>query len=207
MPNERVVEIPWALMQLPQKGTVLDIGSWSATYLDSIPTVDRKLHCLDPQECSDEIPSEAVFHHQSIIGNTLPRYAYDCVLLLSTIEHIGLPTYGQRPFAHGDLLTLAEVTQLLTPAGYVVVTVPAGISKITSWYRQYSPSDLQQLFRNWDAQISYWGVEDGVYTTIDESQVESFTYRYGWDEIGGAGAIAGIIAKPRRNQSSAAHKG
>lgn len=28
---ERVVEIPWALMQLLQKGVVLDIGSWSAT--------------------------------------------------------------------------------------------------------------------------------------------------------------------------------
>jgi hypothetical protein len=201
MPNERVIEIPWAMMQLPQKGVVLDIGSWSATYLDSIPTADRKLHCLDPQDCRDEIPSDAVFHHQSIIGNSLPRYAFDCVLLLSTIEHIGLPTYGQNPFPDGDRLTLAEVAQLLTPQGYVVVTVPAGVSKITSWYRQYSPSNLSALFTGWDTQITYWGIEDEVYTPIDESNVESFSYRYGWQEVGGAGAIAGVIARPLRNSA------
>jgi hypothetical protein len=200
MPNERVIEIPWALMHLPQKGTVLDIGSWSATYLDSIPTIDRQLHCLDPQECGDVIPDEAIFHHQSIIGNDLPRYAYDCILLLSTIEHIGLPTYNQKPFAQGDLLTLAEVHQLLTPSGYVVVTVPVGVSKITSWYRQYSPSDLRTLFRHWDIEITYWGIENDVYRPIDEAQVETFSYRYGWQEMQGAGAVAGIIAKPRRNR-------
>ena len=202
MPNERVVEIPWALMQLPQKGLVLDVGSWSATYLESILTVDRQLHCLDPQECRDTIPSNAVFHHQSIIGNTLPRYAYDCVLLLSTIEHIGLPTYGQRPFERGDQLTLADVAQLLTPSGYVVVTVPVGVSKITSWYRQYSPSDLHNLFRHWDAKISYWGFDDDTYTPIDESKVESYSYHYGWQAMQGAGAVAGIIATPRRSQTS-----
>lgn len=202
MPNERVVEIPWALMQLPQKGTVLDVGSWSATYLASIPSVDRRLHCLDPQECGDEIPPSAIFHHQSIIGNDLPRHAYDCVLLLSTIEHIGLPTYGQHPFAHGDLLTLSEVRQLLTPNGYVIVTLPAGVSKITSWYRQYSPSDLRSLFRHWDAEISYWGMENGVYRPIDEQKVEVFNYRYGWQEVGGAGAIAGIIARPKQPKSA-----
>lgn len=207
MPNERVVEIPWALMQLPQKGVVLDIGSWSATYLDSIPTADRQLHCLDPQDCRDEIPAGAVFHHQSIIGNDLPRHAFDCVLLLSTIEHIGLPTYGQYPFAHGDRLTLAEVAQLLTPNGYTVVTVPVGISKITSWYRQYSPTDLRTLLKHWDAQISYWGFDGSAYIPIEESEVETYTYRYGWTDVQGAGAVAGVVARPKNTHLAAKAEG
>lgn len=203
MPNERVVEIPWALSRLPQVGTVLDVGSWSATYLDIIPTADRFLHCLDPQDCRDSIPPQAIFHQESIIGNQLPRHSYDCVLLLSTIEHIGLPTYGLHPFMYGDRLTLAEVAELLAPGGYAVVTVPVGASSITSWYRQYSPADLKALFWGWDTEITYWGRQGRLYVPIEEADVGRYSYRYGWQETFGAGAVAGIVATPRGWHKSA----
>ena len=149
MPTERVIEVPWALMQLPQTGVILDVGSCDATYLGVIQQADRQLHCLDPRDCGPEIPRGAIFHQQSLIGNDLPEHAFDAVLLLSVLEHIGLPCYGQSPFADGDQLALAEVRRLLKPGCPVVVTVPAGQSKVVSWYRQYHPSTLGRLFRGW----------------------------------------------------------
>ena len=195
MPTERVIEIPWALMQLPQTGTILDVGSCDATYLSVIQQPDRQLHCLDPRDCRAVVPPGAIFHHQSLIGNELPEHYFDAVLLLSVLEHIGLPCYGQPPFADGDQLALAEVWRLVKPGGPVVVTVPAGQSKVVSWYRQYHPSTLHWLFGGWQTQITYWGFDGKSYQTISEAEVERYDYRDCPCVLGaGAGALAGIVA-------------
>lgn len=194
MANERVVEIPWALMQLPHTGTILDVGSCEATYLANIQYPDRKLYCMDVRDCHTSIPAGAVFYRQSIIGNTLPRAFFDAVLILSVLEHIGLPCYEQEPFALGDRLSLAEVWGLLKPGCPVIVTVPAGQGKLASWYRQYSPAMLNSLFQGWRAEIRYWGFNGTQYQPISEHEVEQFDYRDHPYIGAGAGAFAGIVA-------------
>lgn len=195
MTTERVIEVPWALMQLPQSGVILDVGSCEATYLRAIQQSDRFLHCLDPRNCAGEIPPRAQFYPQSIIGNTLPRAYYDAVLMLSVIEHIGLPCYEQAPFPHGDQLALAEIWALLKPGCPLITTLPAGQAKVVTWYRQYSPAMLKQLFRGWRAEIKYWGFDGAQYHPIEEHQVEQFDYRDSpFHPTAGAGAFAGIVA-------------
>jgi hypothetical protein len=194
MPTERVIEIPWCLQQIPQSGRILDVGSCEATYLGVIQQVDRELHCLDPRDCSGEIPGGAVFHHQSLIGNTLPRRWFDAVLVISVIEHIGLPCYEQEPFPQGDARALAEVGELLRPGAPALLTVPAGQSKIVTWYRQYSPADLHRLFAGWRHEIFYWGFDGREYRPISEQEVERYDYRDRHDARAGAGAVAAIRA-------------
>jgi hypothetical protein len=197
MTTERVIEIPWCLAQLPQSGRILDVGSCEAVYLGVIQQVDRELHCLDPRDCRAGIPPGAVFHHQSLIGNSLPRSFYDAVLVISVLEHIGLPCYEQEPFPRGDELALAEVWEVLKPGAPAVLTVPAGQSKLVSWYRQYSPADLHRLFADWRHEIRYWGYSggfDGSYRPIPESAVEDHDYRDRHDAQAGAGAMAAVVA-------------
>jgi hypothetical protein len=194
--TERVIEIPWSLMQLPQSGVILDVGSCDATYLRVIQQPSRILHCLDPRDCRNEIPEGATFHHQSIIGNDLPRAFYDAVLVLSTLEHIGLPCYGHQPFMNGDLLALAEIRGLLKPGSSVIATMPAGQSKFVSWYRQYSPKMLHLLFQGWQTEISYWGFDGTNYQPISETEVERYDYR-DYPVVGtGSGALACVVARP-----------
>lgn len=195
MTTERVVEIPWALQHLPQSGRVLDVGSCEAGYLAVVQQPGRELHCIDPRECGDQLPRGAVFHRQSLIGNDLPRESFDAVLLLSTLEHIGLPCYGQEPFPHGDELALAEVRRLLKPGAPAIVTVPAGLSKLASWYRQYSPVDIARLFGGWSLRVRYWGFDGVMYQPIAEAEVLDHDYRDRHDENAGAGAVAGILAR------------
>jgi len=195
MPTERVIEVPWALMQLPQTGRILDVGSCDANYLGIIQQSDRFLHCLDPRDCAANIPSGAIYHQQNLIGNDLPRAYFDAVLLLSTLEHIGLPCYGHNPFPDGDQLALAEIWALLKLGCPVIVTVPAGQGKVTSWYRQYSPPTLHRLFAGWRTEITYWGFDGACYCPIEETEVEQYDYRDTPYIAGaGAGVVAGIIA-------------
>jgi len=192
MPSERVIEIPWALMELPQSGYILDVGSCEAIYHNCIHHADRYLHCIDPRNCEEESSGSVVYYKQNILGNTLKPNFYDAVLVLSTIEHIGLPHYDQPTFYFGAHLVLPEIRRLLKPNGILIMTVPAGVSKIASWYRQYSPKDLHNLFSDWDAQYFYWGFNINKYISITEQEVDQYDYRgFGY----GAGAIAGIKAK------------
>lgn len=192
--SERTVEIPWALMQLPQTGVVLDIGSCEALYLPIINQRGRTLHCLDPRNCIGELPPDVVFHNQSLIGNDLPRAFYDAVLVISTIEHIGLPCYGQKPFLDGDQLALAEIWGLLKPGCPLIATMPAGQDKTVSWYRQYSPETLKRLFQHWRAEFTYWGFDGVHYVPIEEHEVTQYDYRDSPGIGAGAGAFAGIVA-------------
>jgi hypothetical protein len=197
--NERVIEVPWALSQLPQQGLILDVGSCEATYLAAIPGPGRTLHCLDPRSCTDAIPPGVAFFRQSIVGTFLPAGAYDAVLFLSTLEHIGLPTYGQKAFRDGDRLALQAAARLLRASGRVVATVPVGRSRTATWYRQYSPDDLEELFRDWLTEIRYWAYDGARYEPVDDpAEVARREYRESFDEMSGAGAVAGILATPLR---------
>lgn len=203
LPNERVVEVPWALSELPQVGLVLDVGSCEATYLAAIQNSGRVLHCLDPRECSEGIPSGAVFHQQSILENTLEAGVYDAVLFLSTLEHIGLPAYGQELLPDGDRCALEAAARLLAPGGKLVATVPAGRSRTATWFRQYSPHDLHDLFRDWSFAARYWGFDGESYVPIDEGSVLRYEYRETFDNEAGAGAVAGIVATWRGERGPA----
>ena len=195
MTNERVVEIPWALTELPQVGDILDVGSCDASYLAVVHQPGRTLHCLDPRERPQAMPPGAVFHRQNLIGNQLPRHFFDAVLLVSTLEHIGLPAYGLAPFPRGDERAMAEVAPLLKAGAPAILTVPAGQSKITSQYRQYCPGDLGRLLAAWHWRARYWGFDGRVYVPITEAEVELYDYRDARDGIlGGAGAVAGVVA-------------
>jgi SAM-dependent methyltransferase len=194
MTTERVVEIPWALARLPQRGRVLDVGSCEATYLRDVVNSGRELHGLDPRDCRTELPPEVRFHGHSLLGNDLPAASFDAVLALSTIEHIGLPSYGQPAFQGGDALAMAEIARLLVPGGRAILTVPAGLSKVASWYRQYSPEDLDRLLAGWVHEISFWAYEGRAYRPIDRDALDQYDYRDRHDPDAGAGAVAGIVA-------------
>ncbi|HVT16704.1 MAG TPA: hypothetical protein VHQ90_11075 [Thermoanaerobaculia bacterium] len=197
MTTERTVEIPWALTQLPQEGRILDVGSSGAGYLGAIQQAGRELHCLDPRPLDPReslLPSGAVFHQESLIGNDLPRAFFDAALAVSTIEHIGLPCYGQEPFPDGDKLALAEIGKLLKPGAPAIATVPVGQSKLASWYRQYSAADLHRLFVDWHYHVEYWGYDGGRYRPIEESDLPRYDYRDRHDGAAGAGAVACIVA-------------
>ena len=197
MRSEAVVEIPWSLSKLPQHGQILDVGSCDATYLSTIRQGNRALHCLDSRNCKDGIPAGAEFYHTNFLGNGLPKYAFDAILMIAFLAHIGLPGTGKEVFPEGDALALAESWRLLKPDGVLIATLPAGCAKTTPNYRQYSPQQIKNLFAKWDTEVTYWGFDGLRYTPIQEDSVTNYDYlEPGRSELDtyGAGAMAGIVA-------------
>jgi hypothetical protein len=115
--------------------------------------------------------------------------------MISVIEHLGLPTYGQVAVPDGDRRALAECWSLLRPGSILVATFPAGRPKVTSWYRQYPPTLVRRLFAGWDYTVRYWGFVDGRYVEIGADEVLGHDYRDRFDGFAGAGAVAGVVAR------------
>ena len=142
------------------------------------------------------MPDGARFVQESIFGNTLEPQGYDAVLLLSVLEHLGLPTYGQSAVPDGDRRALAECGRLLKADGVLLATVPAGRPRITSWYRQYTPERIETLFEGWSLTVEYFAYADNTYAPVISDEVPRFDYRDRCDGTGGAAVVALIEARP-----------
>ncbi len=79
-----------------------------------------------------------VLHHQRrsrygveyVCGNCietgLPAVSADVVMLVSTLEHVGLGRYGDPLAVDGDIRCMREAHRILKPGGHVILTIPYG---------------------------------------------------------------------------------
>ena len=148
--NERIVEIPWVLSRVQPDLRVLDVGTANA------PLVHRRLlRSLDSAELHvvDLAPVEidgAIPHQADVRSLPFPDGAFDAVLCISTLEHIGMANdqYISEATAddpEGDALALRELGRVTRAGGTVLVTVPAGRAEQLEWLRQYSPRAWEEL--------------------------------------------------------------
>lgn len=194
MVTERSVETSWVLSQLPNKGHILSIGSYESLNLGYIASLD--VDYIDARDFHDSLPPDVNFYQESLFDNSLPNNSYDAIIAISTLEHIGMPHYGQPYVPDGDFLALYEIWQLLKPKGKLIWTVPCGLPKVTSWYRQYDPPQLKRLMSNWgDMSLKYWGFQDTQYVPINEEDVMQYDYFDVISDEQRAGAVAGITAR------------
>jgi hypothetical protein len=131
--SERVVEIPWVLRRLPRPvGKLLDVGTAFAPVayqreLARLPAVE--IHGVDLVEFDVR---GVVAHRADVRSLPFPDGAFDRVVCISTLEHIGLD--NQRYFAPdgspldemGDVTALRELGRVTAAEGRVLVTVPGG---------------------------------------------------------------------------------
>ncbi len=98
-------------------------------------------------------PRQMVFVKRDVRDTGLPSNFFDAVVVVSTIEHIGLPVYGQVGFdVDGDVKTIEELRRILKPGGYLIITTPfAGKEfRIVPGERQYNIERLKLLKRGFE---------------------------------------------------------
>jgi SAM-dependent methyltransferase len=145
--NERSVEVPWALQRVGSARRVLDVGCSTSDYLADLPRTEpiqgRRVYGLDPG-APQPIRNVGVVKG-TIVAPPFPAACFDLILCISTVEHIGLPIYGQHEFPHGDILAMRHMRRLLTSGGRLLLTVPFGRAQVNPWFRVYDRGGLRRL--------------------------------------------------------------
>ncbi len=148
--NERIAENPFVLQglsQLSAPARILDIGPLESLIPLHLASLGHKVTALDVRPYRLTHPNLTVVV-ASILDWPGDGAPFDAVILLSTLEHIGLGVYGQAEgAADADIQVMARVRELLHPGGVLMFTSPFGRSRVDETQRVYSGEDLVRLLK------------------------------------------------------------
>jgi hypothetical protein len=144
--NERIVEIPYVLARtsaLPVGSTVLDIGCCESTVALHLASLGHRVTALDPRPYPFAHPNLTVA--TTGIEAFRPDTRFDAAILLSTIEHLGVGSYGLTGAERLDLAAMAHVRGLLAAGGVLVLTTPFGRARVDELERTYDVAGIREL--------------------------------------------------------------
>ena len=170
--DERVVEYPWVFAQLPSEAAaVLDAGSAfnHRFLLDRLPFPNSKLTIctLAPEKrCFWGRGISYVF--DDLRGSRFASGAFDMVLSVSTIEHIGLDNEmlytsdasKRESSPDGYLAAVKEFRRVLKPGGVCLITVPFGMARNHGWFQVFDEGMVRSVvdaFGPCTSRVDYFG--------------------------------------------------
>ncbi len=170
--DERVVEYPWVFGQLPSEpGTALDAGSaFNHRFLIDrlpFPTSNLTICTLAPEKrCFWNLGISYVF--DDLRASRFANGAFNVVLSVSTIEHIGLDnemlytsdSSKRESSPHGYLAAVKEFRRILKPGGVCLITVPFGRARNHGWFQVFDASMVQlvvEAFGPSTSSVDYFG--------------------------------------------------
>ena len=85
------------------------------------------------------------------LKNRLPSASFDIVVMVSTIEHIGIGGYGAPERPDADFEVMREVRRVLAPHGKAILTFPFNETEriLPDFERWYTTERLRRLFEGW----------------------------------------------------------
>lgn len=149
--SQRAIEYSWLLKNLKvidRESLVLDVGCSESLLSHELIARGFRVVGIDIRDYSFK-DKRVVFLRRNIVDTKLPNGLFDAIIIVSTIEHIGLEAYGQSiKDTNGDIKALKEIKRILKPQGIIIITTPyIGNSelRINSFERQYNRQRLKEL--------------------------------------------------------------
>jgi len=178
--SERILEYPLIFAYLgrnPDVRTILDFGSvedllplhlcslgYSVTALDFriYPYQHKRLKVLQDDILRWE-PVEA---------------AFDAVISISTIEHVGLGYYGDPKEPDGDAIAVQKLWACVKREGTLVFTVPAGKPKIRRGMRIYDAESISKILPATPETLRCFAKQSryGEWDEVDAGSIERLEY-------------------------------
>ena len=162
--DERVVEYPWILSRLGNKGvSLLDAGSaLNHAYLLDLDII----RCRKVVICT--LAPEAVHRRNNIsyvyddLRNTMFRNEYfDDIVCISTLEHVGMDNtlhYIQdirfKEQAGEDYrLVVREFARILKPGGKLYISVPVGVNDSLGWMQMFDSRMIARMVDSFEGTV------------------------------------------------------
>jgi SAM-dependent methyltransferase len=199
--DERVVEIPWVLARLSGR-RALEVGYAFAEppYLAALLQAGfDELVGVDLAEA--DVPGLTAVR-ADVRELPFDAGAFDLVLCVSTLEHVGADNTGYGLPAEDDgasrLTALRELRRVLTPHGRLLLTVPCGEPGDYGWFHQDDVRGWTRLF----ARAGFFVEEQEAYELTADGwrtapELETAGLRYG-ERGPAASAVLCAELSPRR---------
>lgn len=146
--NERIVEIPFILNQIELDGKgkrVLEFGCARSSLGIQLASLGYEVTAIDLEEYRFRHPN--LKFHKINIFDFKDDNGFDYITAVSTIEHIGLGTYGDKP-SFDDIFRISKkLSELLKPGGTIIITVPFGKKFVNNFYRSFTHDEIKSLFK------------------------------------------------------------
>jgi SAM-dependent methyltransferase len=199
--DERVIELPWVLARL-RGGRALEVGYAFAEppYLAALLRAGfDELTGVDL--AGADVPGMTTVR-ADVRELPFDKGAFDLVLCVSTLEHVGADNTGYGLEAEEDgasrLTALRELRRVLAADGRLLITVPCGEPGDYGWFRQEDVRGWTRLF----TRAGFFVEEQEVYELTDEGwraspELDARGLRYG-DRGPAASAVLCADLSPRR---------
>jgi len=154
--TQRSIEYPYVWAHLPLSGRLLDVGCCESTFIFEVEKTGRFEVWGNDIQPFDVKDTSIIFKKGDIRERLFKQNFFDVVTAISTIEHVGLSHYDNKPIdLDGDLRALSKIRRMLKPNGIAIVTVDAGV-KGTRWFRVYNKHNLYRLTNGWLVEDIAW---------------------------------------------------
>jgi SAM-dependent methyltransferase len=140
---------------------ILDIGGCQSLLPLSLAKRGHSVTVFDYRPYDESHPNLRVINGD-FLKNELPSNAFDIVLLVSVIEHIGIGSYGASVAGDADFKVMEELKRILVPGGRVVITTPFNEvdTIVPDFERWYTKERLSRLFAGWAIEdCEFWRAE------------------------------------------------
>jgi SAM-dependent methyltransferase len=122
--TSRTAEYTFVLKNLPPASSViLDIGCCDSLLVYKLARKGYKAYGIDTRQYLEKHPN-LTFVQSDILCMPFIDKFFDCVIAVSTIEHIGLGLYGDPIHEDADTKAVQEISRVLKPGGKLILTTP-----------------------------------------------------------------------------------
>lgn len=145
--SEQAVEVPFVMRQIRESDKmVLDFGAFESTVPLQLSALGHDVTVWDQRPYPFKHSRISVISDDILAENITQDRAFDLVMSISTIEHLGLGNYGDITDDDGDKRAVSALWRMVKPGGRLVVTVPAGSTSVQRGYRIYDQNRLGLVF-------------------------------------------------------------
>jgi hypothetical protein len=145
--SEQAVEVPFVMRQIRETDkSILDFGAFESTVPLQLAALGHEVTVWDQRPYPFRHSRIHVISDDILSDQATQNRAFDVVMSISTVEHIGLGNYGDISDHDGDKRAVSALWRLVRPGGRLIVTVPAGVGSVQRGYRIYDQARLREVF-------------------------------------------------------------
>jgi SAM-dependent methyltransferase len=129
----------------PQHARVLEVGCAEADTVAYLKERRPDLHITAIDWREVERPKADKLVRGDVLRYTFPPASFDCIVAVSTVEHIGLGAYGDPVDVDGDTHAMTRMASWVRPHGLIYVDVPyrpEGVYTVNENYRAYDDASV-----------------------------------------------------------------